>query len=208
MTNNPEEIRTDIEQTRSELGRDVDALAEKVDPSKAVDRQKDRLRDRFRSAREAVMGSPDSDNQGNSASDALHQASDQLSHLGDQAGEAVQDIPDKVTSGTRGNPLAAGLIAFGAGLLASSLIPSSRMEQDAAERVKDRAAPLVEEAKSAAQEAGQHLKPQAQEAAQAVKDTAAEGAEHVKQDSKEHAQDLKDDSQRAARHVKDSTSEA
>ena len=179
MTNNPEEIRTDIEHTRSELGRDVDALAEKVDPSKAVDRQKDRIRDRFRNAREAVMGSPDSGNQSDSNSGALQQASDQLSHLGDQAGEAVQNIPDKVTSGTRGNPLAAGLIAFGAGLLASSLIPSSRMEQDAAEKVKDRAAPLVEEAKSAAQEAGEHLKPQAQEAAQAVKDTAAQGAENV-----------------------------
>ena len=36
MSNNPDEIRADIERTRQELGRDVDALAEKVNPTKAV----------------------------------------------------------------------------------------------------------------------------------------------------------------------------
>ena len=30
---NPNEIRRDIDQTRAELGRDVDALAEKMDPN-------------------------------------------------------------------------------------------------------------------------------------------------------------------------------
>ena len=37
MSNNPEEIRTDIQRTQSALGRDVDALAEKVDPTKAME---------------------------------------------------------------------------------------------------------------------------------------------------------------------------
>ena len=146
MSNNPEEIRTDIEYTQAELGRDVDALAEKVHPAKAAERQKERLRDKFRNVRETVMGTPEAGPQGDSsgklhqagerAQDLAHQASDQISELGDQAGEAVQNIPDKVTSGTRGNPLAAGLIAFGAGWLAASLIPSSRMEQDADRRLQ------------------------------------------------------------------------
>ncbi len=206
MSNNPEEIRTNIEQTRSELGRDVDALAEKVDPTKAVERQKDKLRDRVRNMSEAVMGSPDSSGQG--VSGAMHEAQDRAQDMAHQAGEAVQNLPDRVTSGTRGNPLAAGLIAFGAGWLAASLLPSSRMEQDAAEKVKDRAQPLVDEAKSVAQEAGEHLKPQAQQAAQAVKDTATQGVEHVKEEGQGHAQDLKDDSQRAARHVKGTASES
>lgn len=207
MSNNPEEIRTDIEQTRTELGRDVDALAEKVDPTKAVERQKDRLRDRFRNMSEAVMGTPDSSG-GQSTSGTLHDAQERAQDMAHQAGEAVQNIPDRVTSGTRGNPLAAGLIAFGAGWLAASLLPSSRMEQDAAQNVKERAQPLVDEAKSVAQEAGQHLKPQVQQAAQAVKDTATQGVEHVKEEGQGHAQDLKDDSQRAARHVKNTASES
>jgi len=208
MSNNPEEIRTDIQRTQSALGRDVDALAEKVDPTKAMERQKDRLRDRVRNVSEKVMGTPDYDPRHDQSSGALHQASEQLSELKDQAGETVQNIPEKVSSGTRGNPLAAGLIAFGAGWLAATLIPSSRMEQDAAQQAKDRAQPLVDEAKSAAQEAGEHLKPQAQEAAQSVKETASRGAEHVKDEGKGHAQDLKEDSQQAARHVKDTANES
>lgn len=208
MSNNPEEIRTDIQRTQSALGRDVDALAEKVDPTKVMERQKDRLRDRVRNVSEKVMGTPDYDPRHDQSSGALHQASEQLSELKDQAGETVQNIPEKVSSGTRGNPLAAGLIAFGAGWLAATLIPSSRMEQDAAQQAKDRAQPLVDEAKSAAQEAGEHLKPQAQEAAQSVKETASRGAEHVKDEGKGHAQDLKEDSQQAARHVKDTANES
>src|SRR5690625_7229979 len=108
------------------------------------------------------MGTPEYDPQGQD-SGALDQATEQLSELKDQAGETVLNIPEKVTSGTRGNPLAAGLIAFGVGWLAASLIPSSRMEQDAAGHVKDQAAPLVDEAKSTAQEASEHHKTQARE---------------------------------------------
>jgi hypothetical protein len=51
--------------------------------------------------------------------------------------DAVGSAPDHVRSGTAGNPLAAGLIAFGVGWLAGSLVPSSTAEQDAATKVKD-----------------------------------------------------------------------
>ena len=34
MSDSPDEIRANIERTRSELGSDVDALADKVNPSK------------------------------------------------------------------------------------------------------------------------------------------------------------------------------
>ena len=46
-------------------------------------------------------------------------------HLSD-AGAAIGDAPAQVKTKTQGNPLAAGLIAFGAGLLVSSLIPASQ----------------------------------------------------------------------------------
>ena len=39
MSNSADEIRSDIERTRQDLGMDVDALADKVTPSKIVDRQ-------------------------------------------------------------------------------------------------------------------------------------------------------------------------
>ena len=59
MSDSPDEIRANIERTRSELGSDVDALADKVNPSKIVDRQVDRVRGAFGSVRERVMGAAD-----------------------------------------------------------------------------------------------------------------------------------------------------
>ena len=59
MTNNPDEIRANIERTRGDLGRDVDALAEKVDPNRIVDRQTERLRSRWNDVRESIFGSDD-----------------------------------------------------------------------------------------------------------------------------------------------------
>jgi Protein of unknown function (DUF3618). len=44
MSDSPDEIRADIERTRRELGSDVDALADKVSPSKIVDRQVSKVR--------------------------------------------------------------------------------------------------------------------------------------------------------------------
>ena len=81
---------------------------------------------------------------------------------------------------TRGNPLAAGLIAFGAGLLISSLIPSSQKEQEAVSTLQDNLEPLKEKVTEAAKDVGAQLKEPAQEAVESVKATATEGAENVK----------------------------
>ena len=62
----------------------------------------------------------------------------------------IRRCPQKVASGTRGNPIAVGLIAFGVGWLAASLIPASKVEQRAAEQAKDAAAPLLDEVKDVA----------------------------------------------------------
>lgn len=205
MSQDPDEIRTNIEHTRSDLGRDVDALAEKVSPSKAVGRQTDKVRDKLSGAKEAVFGSPDDGSlygQGSSGG-MVQDARDRAGEMAHQASQAVQDAPAEVRRRTRGNPLAAGLIALGAGWLIASLIPASRVEQDAARAVKDQAEPVVEEAKAMAQEVGEHLRPQAEEAVDSVKDTAAEGVEHVKDRSQHHAEELKDESRGAAERVRD-----
>src|SRR3546814_18439061 len=57
-----------------------------------------------------------------------------------------------------GSPLAAGLVAFGAGMVISALIPASEKEAQLASRAvataKEQAQPLVEEAKSVGQDIG------------------------------------------------------
>lgn len=189
---NPDEIREDIERTRADLGQDVDALADKVNPSKIVDRKTRRVRQGFTTLKEKVMGA--ADDTGSSAHDAM-------SHVGDaahQVGDAVKDAPHKAASATRGNPVAVGLIAFGVGWLAASLLPASRAEQQAAEKAKEAAAPLVDQVKEVAQETADHLKEPAKEAAEAVKDRATEAAHTVADEGKSAASDIKDEAQHAA----------
>src|SRR6478735_8272676 len=128
---NPDEICEDIERTRADLGQDVDALADKVTPSKIVDRKTRRVRQGFTTLKEKVMGAAD---------DAGSSTHDAMSHVGDaahHAGDAVKDAPHKVASTTRGNPIAVGLIAFGVGWLAASLVPPSKVERQAADQAKD-----------------------------------------------------------------------
>ena len=52
---NPDEIRADIERTRAELGQDVDALADKVTPSKIAERQTRKVRRALTSVKDRVM---------------------------------------------------------------------------------------------------------------------------------------------------------
>lgn len=180
MSTSPDAIRADIEQTRRELGGDVDALADKVTPSKIVDRQKDKVRGAFGSLRNRIMGA--ADDAGSALSDA---------------GSSVGDVKDRVVAKAEGNPIAVGLIAFGAGLLAASLIPASQREKDLAEDVKEQAQPLVEKVKDAASEAGRNLKEPAQNAANAVKDAATDAADTVKEEAKDATHQVKDQAQAA-----------
>lgn len=182
MSTDPNAIRSDIERTRLELGQDVDALADKVNPGKAVNRQADKVKSAFRRAKDAVMGS-------------AHDAAGSTSGAMHSAGDAVGQAPQRVASATRGNPVAAGLVVFGAAWLVSSLIPASRQEREVAEKAKDAAQPLVDEAKQVAKDAAEHLKPEAKAAVDSVKERAGEATEHVKAEGQVAAADVKDAAQ-------------
>ncbi len=188
MTDSPDQIRAEIEKTRRELGGDVDALADKVSPSKIVDRQTDKVKQAFGSVRDKVMGA--ADDTGAAISDA-----------GSSVAEHVGDAKDKVVAKAEGNPLAVGLIAFGVGLLAASLIPASAKEKKVAAEVKDQAQPLIDEVADVAKDIGANLKEPAQQAATAVKDAAADSVETVKEDAQYAVADVKDQAEHARQNV-------
>ncbi|MCT2008417.1 DUF3618 domain-containing protein [Micrococcus lylae] len=231
-SNDPDQIRADIERTRAELGRDVDALAEKVSPTKAVSRQTDRVRSGLINVKENIMGSADdyrtvghghdghADEQGrmgrfaDAAGEYAHDAAEGGRHyageaqtraqvMAHEASTAVQHAPAEIRRRTRGNPLAAGLVAFGAGMLLGSLAPSTRPEQRAAHEVKKSASPLVDEAKHAAMDLREQLEPEVRDAADSVKQTATEGGQHLKEQGGQAAGELKEQGRGSAEHVKD-----
>ena len=115
-----------------------------------------------------------------------------ISDAGSSVAEHVGDAKDKVVAKAEGNPLAVGLIAFGVGLLAASLIPASAKEKKVAAEVKDQAQPLIDEVADVAKDIGANLKEPAQQAAAAVKDAAADSVETVKEDAQYAAADVKD----------------
>jgi hypothetical protein len=57
MSNDPEQIRREIERTRSELSDNVNALGDKVNPGSIAKRQVGRVRGAATSVKDAVLGS-------------------------------------------------------------------------------------------------------------------------------------------------------
>jgi hypothetical protein len=202
-TSDPEVIRRQIEDTRRELSYDVDALNEKVNPARVVDRRVTAAKGRLTSVKEKVMGSAHgttSSAQGiasdaaGSVQNAASSAAGTVQDAASTAAGAIQQAPDAVVRQTQGNPLAAGLIAFGVGWLVSSLLPASEKEKQLAQQaesaVREHKDALLEPAKQAAQEIGEQLKPAAQGAVESVKSTAQDAAATVKEEGQSAAADV------------------
>jgi hypothetical protein len=180
----PEQIRAEIDATRAGLSYDVDTLADKVNPSSIAHRQTEKVKGRFSSVKESVMGS---------AHDGAGSVSDAASSATGSAQEAGHQAVEKA----KGNALAVGLIAFGVGALVASLLPSTEKERDLTSQAKEKAAPAVDAAKSAAQDVASNLKQPAQDAVASVKDTAQSAADTVADDARSAAGDVQDSAQQS-----------
>ena len=207
-SNDPDEIRADIERTRATLRDDVDDLAESVKPKSVARRQVDKVKDAAGSLKDRVMGSDEDDYSSSSSTvgdkasaakdavaDKAYAARDTVSEKASDAADAVREAPATLKRKAQGNPLAAGMIAFGLGMLVSSLIPSSEKERQAVSQLQENLEPVKQKAAEVAQDVGESLKPAAQEAAESMKTTAQEGVESVKQEGQSAAQDVKDQAQ-------------
>ena len=207
-SNDPDEIRADIERTRAALSNDVDELAETVRPKNVAQRQVDKVKEAASNVKERVMGSNDDDYSAvdtgasstspkDAVADKAYAARDAVSEKASEARGAVSRAPVAVKQSAQGNPLAAGVIAFGLGMLVSSLIPSTERERQAVSQLQENLEPVKEKASEVARDFGERLKPAAQEAAQSVKMAATEGAETLKQEGVAAAAEVKDQAQAA-----------
>jgi hypothetical protein len=106
--------------------------------------------------------------------------------------ERLTDAHRQAAAKTQGNPLAAGLIAFGAGLLVSSLVPAGQKEREAADALKTAAEPVTAQLSEAAKDMAEGLKEPAREAVENVKATAADAAENVKGEGRTAVSEVKD----------------
>lgn len=212
----PDRLRNEIEYTQRNLSADVDLLAEKVTPSRVVHRRVNRARRAFGSMRDRVMGassdtassvSDTASSVGHQVRDTASSVTDKASSMASDAAETARETPDAIRRGTEGNPIAAGLIAFGAGWLLSTLAPATKPEQELAEQATDwareHAGPVKEQLGQVAEEVKENLREPAQQAAESVKSTATDAASTVKDDAQSAAGDVGDRTQQARESVQD-----
>lgn len=214
MAEEPDRIRQEIEAARAELTRDVDRLTDKTSP-------KQMARRRWIAAKEKVMGAPRSAGSGmheaadkvkdttstvsDTVTDKASQAKDWAAETSQQAAEKVRQAPTMVVEQTQGNPLAAGLIAFGAGLLAASLIPETELEHRAGQRIKERAGDIVEPVREPLAESARQIKddlaPAARDAAEEVKQTARDAASNTRDEVRGSAAETAEHTRAVAREA-------
>jgi hypothetical protein len=190
MGKSASEVKADIEDTRRDMSDTIDAIADRTSPRRIVHRRRERVAAGWRSMRERVMGRAES---------TYGTAADQAGRLPEAAraaattvSETAQAVPHKVIDETQGNPIAVGVVAFGAGMLLASLLPPSEAEQRAAAQLRDKAGPLQDELAQAGRQVVEDVKSAAQDGVEQVKSTASDAASNVQEDVKSSAQQVRE----------------
>jgi ElaB/YqjD/DUF883 family membrane-anchored ribosome-binding protein len=217
MAEDTAQMRARIEQQRDDITHTVDQIGNRVSPSHILARRQDRMRRRLTGWKDAVFGNDEPDfppPRGDRYGFPVAQRSDVRDYyydvggdegsdggvrdrVGDAASSAassVQHAPMAMRRQTRGNPMAAGAIAVGAGWLIGSLLPETASERrairrvepqlaGAASEVKDEARGLVDDLREPAKDAAEHVKDRGRDAADEVKGQANQSAQNVRQRS-------------------------
>lgn len=221
MGQEPDQIRHDIEATRGSMEETLDEIGDRVSPRRIAQRRTEGVRNALGGFRERVMGAPDDpylpytptgtsgfrDRVGDIPGQASS-ASSAVSNAASSAADSVRQAPEGIRSAARGNPLIAGLMAFGGGVLLASFLPTTEGEQRAAATVKDRLEPAKEQALQGAKELTEELKPAAQQALEDTKEAARSAADETKGAARVAGEDVRDQAHGSVQEVKDTASSA
>ena len=172
------ELTRQIDEQRSTLGYHLEELGDKVSPRRMTERRKAAIGDRVSSIKDRVMGT---------ANAGTQRASDMTS----EAMDAARHAPETARRQVEGNPLAAGLCAFAAGLVVAALLPETEKEQEWARSAQPHLESAASEVGAVAQDSAEALKPAAREAAEHVKQQAQQSAQTAKDEASENAQSLR-----------------
>jgi hypothetical protein len=193
----PDQLKEDIERTRAELTSDVDSLADRVVPGRVIRGRAASLRTSAVGVKDRMMGS---------AAQTSQATSETVGSAAGAVATTAQELPGRAVAGAQGNPLAAGLVAFGAGLLVATLLPETQTEVQAAGAVRERAPeltqPITDAAKEAANQVKDALVPAAQSAAHDLQESAAGAVQQTKQHAHEAGAGVADDAKSSVSEVR------
>jgi ElaB/YqjD/DUF883 family membrane-anchored ribosome-binding protein len=197
MGQDPDAIRQDIEQTRTEMSETVEAVGYKADvPSRAkekvsetVDNMKSKVSGTATQAKEAVVGTA------SRASDSVSGATSRVSDA-TPSGDEVKQKTRQVAGMAKENPLGLAIGAVAIGFLAGLAVPSTRVEDE-------KLGPVADQVKDKVKETGQEAFDRGRQVAQDVANTAAETA---RQRTQEQGQELADSAKQSAQAVRNQSS--
>jgi len=211
MVERTDELRDDIERKRREISGTVDELQNRVSPRRVMARGRYRARRWVIDTRDRIMGNEDpyypwqeqesrgSGWRGESMKDRMSEiaaeVTDRASHVASEAKDAVTHAPQVVRQQARGNPMAAGLIAFGGGLLLGSALPETSTEHDIARSMEPAVSDAMSEAREVGRDVMEDVKKDAEDAMEQVKDKASEAGQHLRDDTKEAAERTRESTQ-------------
>ena len=182
MGQDPDAIRQDIEQTRTEMSGTVEAVGYKADvPSRAKDAVSDKV-----------------ENMKSKVSDTATRAKEAVVGTASRAGDATPSRGQVKQAGRRAaglakeNPLGLAIGAAAIGFLAGLAVPSTRVEDE-------KLGPMADQVKDKVKETGQEAMDRGKQVAQEVASSAADTA---KQATQEHGQGLAESAKQSAQDVK------
>ena len=192
MAERTEELRRDIEETRAHMSGTLDQIGDRVSPGRIASRRWQGVRDYGSRLTTTVMGAPRraADKTGGAIGDAQSSASAAAS----SAAHAVADAPERVKETASGNPLAAGAVAFGLGMLLGSMAAPSREEERLAEQLME---PVKSELADSGRELASAVKEHVKEDMAPVVDHASAAVDEVKQHAAESAETVRSEAQTA-----------
>jgi len=111
------EIRSGIEKTRANLSSTIDALQDKLDPSRIAEQVKDQIREKATEAYETAKDAVKEATIGK-AEKIMSSVSEAVTDMTGRAGVAVSDTSSSVVQYIRENPVPFALVGIGLGMLA------------------------------------------------------------------------------------------
>lgn len=215
------ELRRDIARTRGEMSETIEALedrlaetkesvTDRVSPKRVWHRKtagvRQRLEDMTTSMAEVTGRTGDQMAQGKSK--VREQVQDVTGRAEGTAGalsEQARGAPPAVRQRAESNPLAAGLVAMGAGFLLAAVLPPSERERQAAQRVQAQLEPLKQQAGQIGKQVAGEIQQVAQDGVEQVKGRAGQAVDQVKEETSSSAQQVKEEAESATTSVKRQT---
>ncbi|HEV2767568.1 MAG TPA: DUF3618 domain-containing protein [Acidimicrobiales bacterium] len=210
------ELRREIAQSRGELSETIEALearvaetkesvVDRVSPSRVVRRKKAELRARVMGTSPSITPPSIKGRTEGQMARSRSKVEDISERAGEAAGtvsEQAKAAPTALRERAEGNPMAAGLVALGAGLLVANLLPPTDRERQAAERLRSQLEPLKQQASEIGKDVAGELQQSAQVRAEQVKERANDAVQQVKEEAQDRSQEVKDQTKSAATQVK------